>query len=147
MEEDEKTRSYIFKQEKKIGKKRGKRKRQGERDGSERGEEEICPSLVDDDPAWLVPDRSFERNIKINNISAVHYRCYYRAGAVACGVCFGSYGGLISFVIRYSTRRYSRKIYTPIYTYVYKHKLISTLKRFDLHRISSLIADAVFASV
>lgn len=54
-----------------------------------------CRSLVDDDPARPVPDRSFERNIKINNISAVRYRYYYRAGAVAC-VRFGSYGGLIS---------------------------------------------------
>lgn len=50
-------------------------------------EEGTCRSLVDDDPAWPVPDQLFERNIKINNISDVRYRYYYRAGAVACVLC------------------------------------------------------------
>lgn len=68
------------------------------------------------DPAWPVPDRSFERNIKINNISAMRYRCYYRAGAVACSVCFGSYGGLISRdPILDSRYPCTREKYTPMY--------------------------------
>lgn len=78
---------------KRSKKKRGReRGRKPERDGSRKGiggegGRATCRSPVDDDPAWPVPDRSFERNIKINNISVVRYRCYYRAGAVACGVC------------------------------------------------------------
>lgn len=96
IEEDEKTRTYIFKRRKEIEE---KEEREGgrvkESRKREKGGEETCRSLVDDDPAWPVPDRSFERNIKINNISTVRYRYYYRAGAVY-GVHFGSYGGLIS---------------------------------------------------
>jgi len=84
------------------------------------------------------PNRSFERNIKINNISTVRYRCYYWAGAIACSVCFGSYGGLISRdPISDSIPAENTRLF--ICVCVYKYKLILTRKRSGLHRISSLL--------
>lgn len=117
MEEDEKTRTCIFKQREKIEEKEGRERGRVKEIGIERGrgKKGACRRLIDD-RSCVAGSESVIRNIKINNISAVRYRYYYRAGAVACGVCFGSYGGLILrdpiLDPRYS---YTRGKYTPMY--------------------------------
>lgn len=69
--------------------------------------EEFCRSLVDDDPARPVSNRSFKRNIKINNIFS---RGLLLPGRCRCVVCFCSYGSLIlRDFVRYWIRRIRSK--------------------------------------
>lgn len=142
IEEDEKTRTCILKRRKKLEEKEERR----ERDESRKREKgRTCRSLVDDDPAWPVPNRSFERNIEIKNVSVSALSLLLPGRCRCVPVC-----ALVVTVVWFRVTRYWTRCTRGKYTAACTRMRVNTnwfRKRSGLHRTSLLIADAVVASV